>query len=576
MEPGIVSVMVKHALNRIPIAEVVLYDGSPAKQDFPLSQEARFIPNDSKVTIKMGSPECELATVFEGILISQSIKAPLNEPSTMKLELRNPVIAATVVRNNKYFKDLSDSEIFKKIIGEYSNVTPGKMNGTVKYKEMVQYNSTDWDFILSRAEANGFFVRFDQPANGPCTLNIAPPSFDPGNVKIKYGTNIVELQAEISARDQYASVKGEFWKYADQKPKSKSASGNDGDVQGSVKSKDLANVLGGDPFHQQTFANLEDDELTEWSDARIMRSRLSKVQGRVRIYGNNKIQPGDVISLEGVGTTYGPHAFVSEVMHSMSASSTWYTDVKFGYDDDWFYERHNNIMDKSAAGLIPGIQGLVCGTVKDIVDPDGQFRVKVNLPFVNVDESGAANADGVWARIVSADAGGGARGILIRPQVDDEVIVGFVNNDPRNPVILGMVYSSTKNKVPSDLEINEDNTNKGWITLGETKFLIDDTKDKQKVTVETKKKNTIIISDADKSITIMDQNKNKIVMDDKGITIESDKDITMKAKGKITMTGQKDVTAESKTGKLVAKGSTGAEVTTSGKAVLKGSVVNIN
>lgn len=577
-KPGIASVMIKRALNRIPLAEVVLYDGNPAKAEFPLSEDPRFIPGKTSITIKMGNTESTLETVFTGIIIGQSIKAPLNEPSTMKLELRDPMIASTVIRKNRYFKEMDESNIFFKIVGDYPDVLFDDFDGGATHKEMVQYNSTDWDFILSRAEANGFFVYFNQPKEGPSQIKIGPPVFTPASKDktIKYGVDIVEIEANISARDQYAKVNSKYWKYTEQKAKSENSTGDKGDVQGSIKSTTLANVLGGKNYLQQTFGNLEDSELKDWSNAKAMRSKLSKVQGHVRVYGRNDINPGDMIKIEGVGTTYGPDAFVSEVMHSHTAASVWVTDIKFGYDDEWFYERHENIMDKSAAGLLPGIQGLCCGTVKKIVDPDGQYRVMVNIPFVNVTPEGEANSEGVWARMVSADAGGGKRGMLIRPEVDDEVIVGFLNNDPRDPVILGTVYSSTKHKVPTDLEITEKNVNKGWITLGETKFLIDDTADKQKITVETKKKNTIIISDADKSITIMDQNKNKIVMDDKGITIETDKDLTMKAKGKITIEGTKDVKAESKSGKLIAKGSTGAEVTTSGKAVLKGSMVNIN
>jgi uncharacterized protein involved in type VI secretion and phage assembly len=235
-------------------------------------------------------------------------------------------------------------------------------------------------------------------------------------------------------------------------------------------------------------------------------------------------------------------------------------------------------MDKSAAGLLPGIQGLVCGVVKDIVDPDGEYRVKVNIPFVNVDpETQAKNDDGVWARMVSADAGGGKRGILIRPEVDDEVIVGFVNNDPRNPVILGMVYSSeSKHTVPEDLAIEASNKNKGWITLAETKFLIDDTADKAVVTVETKGGNKIVISDAEKSISITDQHKNEIVMNEDGITIHAEGNIEMTATKEILVEGTKDVTLNSKSGAMLAKGTKEAEFSSSGTAKLKGSMVNIN
>jgi len=49
--------------------------------------------------------------------------------------------------------------------------------------------------------------------------------------------------------------------------------------------------------------------------------------------------------------------------------------------------------------------------------------------------------DGIWARISTLDAGK-QRGTFFRPEIGDEVIVGFLNDDPRYPVVLGMVNSS--------------------------------------------------------------------------------------------------------------------------------------
>ena len=46
-------------------------------------------------------------------------------------------------------------------------------------------------------------------------------------------------------------------------------------------------------------------------------------------------------------------------------------------------------------------------------------------------------------------ARGGVQGTMtpstyMLPEVDDEVLVGFVNDDPRDPVIQGMLHSSAK------------------------------------------------------------------------------------------------------------------------------------
>ncbi|MEO5642810.1 MAG: type VI secretion system tip protein VgrG [Bacteroidia bacterium] len=560
MKYGIVSVMVNKRVNRVPVAELVMYDGSASKQKFELSDLGDFKPGE-EVIIKGGYQQKE-KIIFQGIITKHSIKAPLKGNSTLMLELRDKSVKMTINRKNKYFSDKLDSVIISDITsanGVSGTVTPT----TVLHKEMVQYYCTDWDFIVSRAEANGMLVFAE---NGK--VDVKKPLFVPGLINLVYGDNMVDFEAEMDARDDYGNVTAKDWDYSKQEVGEKKATKPVmGKEEGNLTGNELSDVLGVSDFNLQHPGKLLDGELTAWASAKLLRSRMAKIQGRVRIYGTSMVKPGDVITLGGVGERFNGPVFVSSVLHSFSASTTWYTDINFGYSQEWFAEKYENIVDKPSAGLLPAVNGLVAGIVTDIVDTvGGEFRVRVRIPLIDKGEKG------VWARIVSADAGS-ARGILVRPEIDDEVILGFVNDDPRDPVILGMLYSK-KNKVPQKLTPDKDNKMKGWITKGGTEITIND-KD-QIIIVTTKAKNSITIDDKKKSITLEDQTKNKIVMDDKGILLDSPKDITLKATGKINITGTKDVTAESKSGKLVAKGATGAEVTTSGKAVLKGSIVNIN
>lgn len=560
MKYGIVSVMVSKRVNRVPIAEIVLFDGSAAQQDFKLSDKEDFIPG-KEVVIKAGYQKSE-KNIFKGIITKHSIKAPLNSPSTLMLEMRDKSVKMTINRKNKYFSNKLDSAIISDITS--ANGVSGTVSPTtVLHKEMVQYYCTDWDFIVSRAEANGMLVFAEEGK-----VDVKKPLFVPGLLNLVYGDNMVDFEAEMDARDEYGNVTAKDWDYSKQAVSSKKATAPViPKEEGNITGKKESDVLGVDDYLLQHPGKLLDGELTAWASAKLLRSRMAKIQGRVRIYGTNAVKPGDVIMLGGVGKRFNGPAFVSAVLHSYSVNSPWYTDINFGYSQEGFAEKYENIVDKPSAGLLPAVNGLVAGIVTDIVDTEGgEFRVRVRIPLIDEGEKG------VWARIVSADAGN-ARGILVRPEKDDEVILGFVNDDPRDPVILGMLYSK-KNKVPQKLTPDKDNKMKGWITKGGTEITIND-KD-QIITVITKGKNSIVIDDKKKSITLEDQTKNKIVMDDKGILLDSPKDITLKATGKVNITGTKDVTAESKSGKLVAKGATGAEVTTSGKAVLKGSIVNIN
>ncbi len=77
------------------------------------------------------------------------------------------------------------------------------------------------------------------------------------------------------------------------------------------------------------------------------------------------------------------------------------------------------------------------------------------------------------------------------------------------------------------------------------------------------------------SIVISDKNKNKIEMNKDGILIESSKDIVLKAdKGDVKIDG---VNMElSATAQLTAEGTSGAEISSSGSTVVKGSIIQIN
>ena len=87
--------------------------------------------------------------------------------------------------------------------------------------------------------------------------------------------------------------------------------------------------------------------------------------------------------------------------------------------------------------------------------------------------------EGVWARLATLDAGDG-RGTFFRPEIDDEVVVGFLDGDPRFPVVLGQCHSSAK---PAPEPAKDDNHVKGYVSRSKLKLTFDD--DKKVVVLET-------------------------------------------------------------------------------------------
>ena len=176
--------------------------------------------------------------------------------------------------------------------------------------------------------------------------------------------------------------------------------------------------------------------------------------------------------------------------------------------------------------------------------------------------------EGIWVRVATLDAGD-KRGSFFRPEIDDEVIVGFINGNPNEAVILGMMNSSAK---PAPLTASDNNHEKGFVTRSKIKFLFND--DKKSASLETPGGKKIILDDDAGVIHFEDENGNKVVADSGGITLDSPKDIILKATGDIRFEGMNiSVKANAQ---FKAEGSAGAEISTSAVAVLKGSMVQIN
>jgi uncharacterized protein involved in type VI secretion and phage assembly len=75
--------------------------------------------------------------------------------------------------------------------------------------------------------------------------------------------------------------------------------------------------------------------------------------------------------------------------------------------------------------------------VVSVQDPDSLSRVQVRLPnFDGVADQDAA----VWARVAVPFAGS-RRGAFMLPDVGDEVLVSFINRDPRFPVVVGGLWN---------------------------------------------------------------------------------------------------------------------------------------
>lgn len=538
-EVSVVSMQVSREIDKIPTAVITISDGDPATGEFQQSNSDLFIPGKT-IEIKMGYHSDE-TTVFKGIITSHAIKIRESQ-SVLVITCKDEAVKMTVGRKSRHFADMSDSDIATELCSKY-NLQSDVESSQVVSKQLLQYWISDWDFIIQRANRMGKLCVVD---NGKLVIKSPDLNSSP-QLDLLFGATILDFDAEIDAREQWKSLKGKSWNPADQALADADASEPSWQQAGNISASDLAGKANnGEEEIIISTGNFAGDELQSFAKARLMFQRLSKLRGSVSFQGYPQLMPGMFISLDGVGERFNGPVFVRCVTHEQ-VQGKFITKVCFGLQPSWYTEKISNAGTAGALGVFSSISGLQVGVVTDLEDPEGEERVRVRFPLVSDSE------EGVWARLSAPDAGK-ERGICFRPEVGDEVICGFIGDDPQYAVILGMLNSSAK---PAPVKASNDNHEKGYVSREKIKFMFND-KDKS-VSFETPKGKKFSINDDSGEIKLEDEYGNKIIMNKDGISIESYKDLNLKAAASLN-----------------AKGNASATVEASGTTTIKGSLVNIN
>jgi uncharacterized protein involved in type VI secretion and phage assembly len=191
--------------------------------------------------------------------------------------------------------------------------------------------------------------------------------------------------------------------------------------------------------------------------------------------------------------------------------------------------------------------GIYTGKVTDNKDPENRYRVRVQIWSLQEDtETG-------WARVACFMAGAEIGGQWL-PEVDDEVIVAFIQGDWARPIVLGSLYHGV-NKCLQDFDHAKDDINEKLPnndqggkndfriirSRGEHHLAFGDRDGEGFISLRTKAKAELILDDKDGSekVGLYDKNRDQwleIDVKEKKITLQTDqKDILIKAKETLTM-----------------------------------------
>ncbi len=504
----IISVQVKQGYQYISSAQILIKQDvgfyEPVIPD-PLAKKPL---SGEQIAVKanLGGDEIVL---FEGFIVKHNYKNSV-QGTRLQLTAKNKIVNMSMLTKTEVFARQTDKEILDMIaqnngfsVSTTSNVT-NQLTG--RHTQLVKHEVSDWDFINVRAEANSCFVFTENQ-----TIYVDKPTIEINPLKMitaNYGVNVYELQLEQD--DRKSQIENELISFDTSALESVITQEEELSLPTSnvnVKGKHSA-------INYRTYNELEAAQLVGSSK---QLKTISTVNGVAHIHANLSIKPGATLKINGFNDVVNQSYIITSVMHDYSESG-FSTHIQFGLNHESFACKYNLAQKAQQAPLI--VSGIVTQLEQD---PDNLYRILVNIPsWKNAQES-------VWARITTPYAGDNY-GMVLLPEIGDEVIVSFIGNDFDSPIVIGSTFNP---KTIPHTAYNDDNFDKVFITKKGMKWSWNDEKAIHEIS--TPAGNKILISEDSQSIIIEDQNQNKIEMKNDAINIESNLDINLKATNKIKL-----------------------------------------
>jgi uncharacterized protein involved in type VI secretion and phage assembly len=517
--PAVIDVT--RGVNRIPAALISIQAQKAVADAAAFMAGGPFKPAD-EVEIKFRQGDDADVSVFKGVVTALVIRTRDGLP-VLEAIVKDKAVRLAGARNTRIWTDMADSDVIQSLVTDASLQMGDAPSTAIEHKTLVQNDSTDWDFILTRADAQGLAVVVKDGAVSLKTLAIegsAARSFSLGL------DSITDIHFEFDAATQTSAISGLAWDPEALAP----ASPADASVlplpQGDVGSAPAGDGLGIGPTQLIHMAPLAAGEAKAWANSRMARARLALIRGRISVEGIPNAELMEVAELKGFGHRLDGKALVTGVRHRLD-SHGFMTDLQFGLAPEPV-ARLPDIAGIPAGGLLPPISGLHLGTIakSSAEDPEGLGKVQVMVSSVLTDPPQA-----LWARVASPDAGGG-RGFCFMPEAGDEVLVGFLSSDPRHPVVLGRLWGG-KNMLPKGFG---DAQTKGIVGKRDTRITFSES-EMPSITISTPGGRTIILDDAAGTIVLADKNDNKLKLDAGGVTIDCAGNLTIRASGAVSIEG---------------------------------------
>jgi phage protein D len=452
----------------------------------------------SEIEVLLSAVEgTSLSSIFKGVIVS--LEPEFDKGTTLGFRAYDGSHTLNQTKRADTYQNMTAGDIARKV-GQRAGVDEGTIESAGPAYDFIQQNNeTDWEFLWKLAQRIDFEVLV---IDHKLYFRKAGPPAGTQDITVKWPDQLISFRPRVTGVQQVDQVtvrardisRNQPFEATESVPQPVSTIG--------IKRSDAAAAVKGGTLVVADRPVTSQQEAEDLAKAYANHLAAGYLEAEGVAKGNPGIKAGSKIKIDGVGTSFGGTYVVSSCTHV--------------YQGTHGYKTVFSIAGRSARSLVDlmtpkGKRGwgnsVVLGTVTNNNDPEKLGRVRVSYPALGQD------AESSWARVAGPNAGQ-ARGLLMVPQVGDEVVVGFEHDDVHQPYVLGSLWNGTA-KPGDDLAILD-----GSFSLQSDKQIQMHAKD-------------VIVIKSDKDLTIETQGK---------VEQKSQSDMSLKPSGSMTIDGSQTVT----------------------------------
>ncbi|HKV88850.1 MAG TPA: phage baseplate assembly protein V [Candidatus Dormibacteraeota bacterium] len=348
-----------------------------------------------------------------------------------------------------------------------------------KLDRIIQHRQSDLELLVDVCGAGGLY-----PVMRGGVLHLLTLDGDGEPVELNLGMNLLEARVEVNGDLASSSVSAAGWHPLVGNP----GRGQAGSPRvGRRVAIDIsAGKLGGLDSRSLIDESVSSDGMADaLAQAELDRRVSSEVAFHGLVDGDSRLRPGARVTVSGVASQFSGTYVLTEVKHRI--------DEAGGFTSE---------LDTTPPDARPRPHATVAtpAVVTKVDDPDGLGRVQVTLPTFGDIQTG-------WMPVLGLGAGKG-KGLVLMPDVGDEVLLLLAHEDPDQGIVIGGLYGAGG---PVDPGIVGGATRRfSLLTAGGSKVRIDD---------------------HDKSIRIQDPTGSFVEMTPQKVTVHAEVDLEIASPG---------------------------------------------